>query len=169
MNKYVSFALSTSSAHRSLVNCLSQVVDMLVSAMRTNETIEMRVVDGRSRNVYASTVEAEKATDSNSLLNSNNNNNTVTTATIHSQRTTTASGDDLSDMNSLTSPFDSVNQQKIATSYPNLPRQLKRFDQVNNRALSGSVPTLATGITASPHPIHSIKSISASSESKLFA
>ncbi|CAF0730470.1 unnamed protein product [Rotaria sp. Silwood1] len=143
-----------------------QVVDMLVSAMRTNETIEMRVVDGSARDVYTSTTDADKQANPNSLLNSNNNNNnTVTTTTaIHSQNTTGVSGDDLSDINSSVSPFDSLNLQKIATSYPNLPGQLKHLDNVTNRALSGSVPALSTGITASPTRIHLAKHISPSSE-----
>lgn len=114
---------------------------MLVSAMRTNESIEMRVVGaGRTRDV-------DQQANTNSLLNSNNNNNTITiTTTNQSQRTTAVLGDDLSDINSSISPFDSFNQQKINTSYPNLPGQLKQFDSVTNRALSGSVPALATGI-----------------------
>jgi len=121
---------------------------MLVSAMRTNESIEMRVIDGRSREAYPSRIDADKQANPNSLLNSNNNNNNnpITTATIHSQFTTTVSGDDLSDINSSISPFDSLNLQKIATSYPNLPGQFKQYDTVTNRALSGSVPALATGI-----------------------
>src|SRR6201986_2982692 len=118
---------------------------MLVSAMRTNNTIEMRVIDGRSRDVFPPRIDVDKQTSPNSLLNSNNNNNTITAQTIHSQRTTAISGDDLSDINSSISPFDSLNQQKIATSYPNLPGQLKQFDTVTNRSLSGSVPALATG------------------------
>jgi hypothetical protein len=138
---------------------------MLVSAMRTNESIEMRVVDGRSRDVYPSTIDADKQINSNSLLNSNNNNNNTITSTT--QRTTAVSGDDLSDLNSSISPFDSLNHQKIATSYPNLPGQFRQFDSVTNRALSGSVPALATGITASPNIFHQPKSISTSSESKL--
>ena len=141
---------------------------MLVSAMRTNESIEMRVVDGRSRDVYPSTIDGDKQTTSNSLLNSNNNNNnSIANTTIQSQRTTAVSGDDFSDINSSISPFDSLNQQKIATSYPNLPGQFKQFDSVTNRALSGSVPALATGITASPNVFHQPKSMSTSSESKL--
>jgi len=119
---------------------------MLVSAMRINESIEMRVSDGRSRDVYPSKIDVDKQTDPSSLLNTNNNNNTtITTTTIYSQRTTAISGDDLSDINSSISPFDSFNQQKIATSYPNLPGQLRQFDTVTNRGLSGSVPVLATG------------------------
>ncbi|CAF4041131.1 unnamed protein product [Rotaria sp. Silwood2] len=143
-----------------------QVVEMLVSAMRTNDTIEMRVVDGSSRDVYHSTTDADKQTNPNSLLNSNNNNNNnnIVTTTIHSLNTTGVSGDDLSDINSLISPFDTLNQQKIATSYPNLPGQLKHLDNVTNRALSGSVPALATGITASPTRIHLAKHITHSSE-----
>jgi hypothetical protein len=120
---------------------------MLVSAMRTNETIEMRVIDGHSQDVYPSSNDGDKQTTPNSLLNSNNNNNnSITTTTIHSQRTTAASGDNLSDINSSISPFDSFNQQKITTSYPNLPGQFRQFDNVTNRALSGSVPALATGM-----------------------
>ena len=114
---------------------------MLVSAMRTNESIEMRVVSAdRSRDI-------DQQGTANGLLNSNNNNNTITTTTTitKSQRTTAVSGDDLSEINSSISPFDSFNQQKITTSYPNLPGQLKQFDSVANRALSGSVPALATG------------------------
>jgi hypothetical protein len=119
---------------------------MLVSAMRINDTIEMRVIDGRSRDAYPSTTNADNQINSNSLLNSNNNNNTITASSIHSQRTTAVSGDDLSDINSSISPFDSLNQQKITTSYPNLPGQLRQLDRITNRALSGSVPALATGI-----------------------
>ncbi len=121
---------------------------MLVSAMRTSESIEMRVIDGRSREAYPSRIDADKQGNPNSLLNSNNNNNNnpITATTIHSQFPTTISGDDLSDINSSISPFDSLNLQKIATSYPNLPGQFKQFDTVTNRALSGSVPALATGI-----------------------
>jgi hypothetical protein len=107
---------------------------MLVSAMRTNESIEMRVIDSRSR------IDVDKQLNTN-----NNNNNIITAPTIHSQRTTAVLSDDLSDINSSISPFDSLNQQKIATSYPNLPGQLKQFDTVTNRSLSGSVPALATG------------------------
>lgn len=118
---------------------LFQVVEMLVSAMRTNESIEMRVV-GASR-----TRDVDQQANPNSLLNSNNNNNTITTTTTQSHRTTAVSGDNLSDINSSISPFDSFNQQKINISYPNLPGQLKQFDSVTNRALSGSVPALATG------------------------
>jgi hypothetical protein len=118
---------------------------MLVSAMRANESIEMRVIDGRSRNIYASTMDMDKHTDPHDQLNNNNNDNTVTAATIHTQRPAIASSDVLSNVNSVTSPFDSVNQQKIAISYPNLPGQLKQIDHMSNRALSGSVPTLATG------------------------
>ena len=117
--------------------------------MRSNESIEMRLIDGRSRNVYSSTADAVKQTNSthvlNSNMNNNNNNLTVTSTTGQSQRNTLGSGDESSEINSLVSPFDSLNQQKIAKSYPNLPGQLRRFDQVNNRGLSGSVPTLATG------------------------
>lgn len=119
---------------------------MLVSAMRTNESIEMRVIDGPSRDAYQPRIDIDKQTNSNSLLNSNNNNNnTITSTSIHSQRQTAVSGDDLSDINSCISPFDSLNQQKIATSYPNLPGQFRQFDSVANRSLSGSVPALATG------------------------
>lgn len=121
---------------------------MLVSAMRTNESIEMLVIDGRSRDVYPSKIDVDKQINANSSLNTNNNNNnnTITTTNIHSQRITAVSGDDLSDINSSISPFDSLNQQKIATSYPNLPGQLRKFDTVTSRALSGSVPALSTGI-----------------------
>ncbi|CAF0852377.1 unnamed protein product [Adineta steineri] len=141
-----------------------QVVEMLVSAMRTNDTIDMRVIDGRSRDVYPSTTDVDKQTNTNHVLNSNNNNNTITGSTTHSQRTTAVLGDDISDINSSISIFDSLNQQKIATSYPNLPGQLKHFDNFTSRALSGSVPALATGITASPGALHHAKSISTSSE-----
>ncbi|CAF1208220.1 unnamed protein product [Rotaria sordida] len=141
------------------------VVDMLVSAMRTNDTIEMRVVDGSSRDVYPSTTNADKQTNTNGLLNSNNNNNNAVTSTaIHSSHPIGVSGDDLSDINSSISPFDSLNQQKIATSYPNLPGQLKHLENVTNRAFGGSVPALATGITASPTSMHLTKHISASYE-----
>jgi hypothetical protein len=119
---------------------------MLVSAMRINDIIEMRVIDGRSRDVYPSKSDVDKQTNSNGLLNSNNNNNTTTISTTHSQRTTAVLTDDISDLNSSISPFDSLNQQKIATSYPNLPGQLKQYDNFTNRALSGSVPALATGM-----------------------
>jgi hypothetical protein len=122
---------------------------MLVSAMRINDIIEMRVIDGRSRDVYPSKSDVDKQTNSNGLLNSNNNNNTTTISTTHSQRTTAVLTDDISDLNSSISPFDSLNQQKIATSYPNLPGQLKQYDNFTNRALSGSVPALATGIKSS--------------------
>ncbi|CAF0931428.1 unnamed protein product [Adineta ricciae] len=135
-----------------------QVVDMVVSAMRTNESIELRVIEGHARGAYPSTVDNEKQT------NTNNNNNIVPTSTIHSQRTTAVLSDDLSDINSSVSPFDSINQQKIATSYPNLPGQLRQIDGFTSRALSGSVPALATGITASPGVLHHPKSISISSE-----
>lgn len=119
---------------------------MLVSAMRTNDSIQMHVIDGQSRGVFPPKLDIDKQTNSNGLLNSNNNNNnTLTSASINSQRPTIASGDDISDINSSISPFDSLNQQKIATSYPNLPGQLKQYDTVTNRSLSGSVPALATG------------------------
>lgn len=118
---------------------------MLVSAMRTNDTISMRVIDASSRDIYQPSIDVEKHIDSNSLLNSNNNNNTITATNLHSDRTTGVSGDELSDINSTVSPFDSLNPQKIATSYPNLPGQLKNIDHVTNRGLSGSVPALATG------------------------
>ncbi|CAF1569314.1 unnamed protein product [Rotaria magnacalcarata] len=140
-----------------------QVVEMLVSAMRANDTIEMRVIEGSSRDVYPSTIDVDKQTNPSSLLNTNNNNNTAK-RTNHSQHTGGVSGDDLSDMNSSISPFDSLNQQKIATSYPNLHGQLRHLDHITNRALSGSVPVLATGITASPNSIHLAKNISISSE-----
>ena len=123
---------------------------MLVSAMRTNESIEMRVLDSSSHGAYASRTDVDKQINSHGLLNSNNNNNNTTvTSTSHSQRTGAVSGDDLSDINSSTSPFDSINQQKITTSYPNLPGQLRQFDRVTNRGLSGSVPALATGTYSS--------------------
>ncbi|CAF4469790.1 unnamed protein product [Rotaria socialis] len=140
-----------------------QVVEMLVSAMRANDTIEMRVIGGSSRDAYPSTIDVDKQTSPSSLLNTNNNNNTAK-RTNHSQHREGVSGDDLSDMNSSISPFDSLNQQKIATSYPNLHGQLRHLDHVTNRALSGSVPVLATGITASPNSIHLVKNISISSE-----
>ena len=157
--------------------------------MRSNDSIEMRLIDGRSRNVYSSTADAVKQTNSTHVLNNNNSNNNnnnqiVTSTTGQSQRNTVGSGDDSSEINSLVSPFDSLNQQKIAKSYPNLPGQLRRFDHVTNRGLSGSVPTLATGnstirysctcdklvlgITASPNFGHPMKTLSNSSESKSF-
>lgn len=122
-----------------------QVVEMLVSAMRANDTIEMGVNDGSSHDGYPSSIDVDKQANLHSSLNSNNNNNTITTTTIPSPRTAGVSGDDLSDINSTISPFDSLNQQKITTSYPNLPGQLKNIDHIANRALSGSVPALATG------------------------
>jgi len=120
---------------------------MLVTAMRTNDTIEMRVIDGSSREAYTSQTDIHKQINPAGLLNSNNNNNNSTSvlSTTRSQRTNGASGDDLSDINSSIGPFDSVNQQKINTSYPNLPGQLRQFDHATNRILSGSVPALATG------------------------
>jgi hypothetical protein len=119
---------------------------MLVLAMRTNDSIEMRVIDGRSRNVYCSTAEIDRnVTNNNGLLNSNNNNNTPSQHQIHSQRSAAASGDDLSEMTSIMTPFDTINEQKVTTSFPNLAHQLGQLEQWNNRALSGSVPALATG------------------------
>ena len=123
---------------------------MLVSAMRSNEFIEMRVIEGRSRSTYLLKNDAEKQQlDTTGLLNSNNNNNILTPTTVHSQQTAATSGDDLSDMNSLISPFDTINQQKSATSYPNIPFEWQEYGQNKNRGLSGSVPTLATGLSLS--------------------
>lgn len=145
-----------------------EVVNMLVSAMRKNELIELLVIDRASRYAYMMVSETEKISQTNGEINSNNNNNTTATATvsatIDSQRTTAISGEDLSDMNSLASPFDTINQQKLALSYPSLTGEFQRLEQMSDRALSGSVPTLATGITASPLTGHSSKNLSSSSE-----
>lgn len=167
---------------------------MLVSAMRKNELIELLVIDRASRYAYMMVSETEKISQTNGEINSNNNNNTTATATvsatIDSQRTTAISGEDLSDMNSLASPFDTINQQKLALSYPSLTGEFQRLEQMSDRALSGSVPTLATGklsseslsmktnieipiyfiligITASPLTGHSSKNLSSSSESNI--
>ena len=125
----------------------SQVVDMLVSAMRVNDSIEMRVIDGRSRDAYAAALDPEKQPHTNGQLNTNNNNNNhlhQSSSPMQPERLA-ASHDELSESHSSNNPFDIANQHRIATSYSNLPAQLKPFDTSNNRHLSGSVPALATG------------------------
>lgn len=196
MSRYIPCYIQNSKFDSKLIAILSlnynhtfvffiQVVEMLVSAMRVNDTIEMCVIDGTSRNGYSSNVDIEKQTNRNNLLNSNNNNNNTHVPTVNHSQNGGVSSDDLSDINSSNSPFDSLNQQKITTSYPNLPGQLKNLDYITNRALSGSVPALSTGIslfytyflckylflyfpgiTASPNSLHLAKNISVCSESK---
>ncbi|CAF1468030.1 unnamed protein product, partial [Didymodactylos carnosus] len=121
-----------------------EVVEMLVRAMRTKDQIEMKVIDSRSRDYY--TEQQQNGTQDNNIVLGTLSPPTVTTQTVQSTHSA-LTNDNLSDVTSSIGGFDTINQQTIATSFPNLPAQLQRAD-LHSRTFSGSVPSVFTGITA---------------------
>jgi hypothetical protein len=115
---------------------------MLISAIRTKDIFEMCVINTRSHDADLSKINADKGIYSISNVNNNNNNNNNNT----SRNTTVTSRDDLLDINSSHSRSDSLDQLKLITSHSNVPGRLKYLNNINDRGLSGSVPTLATGL-----------------------
>ncbi|CAF1264782.1 unnamed protein product [Rotaria magnacalcarata] len=124
-----------------------QVVDILISAMHTREALELCVVNGRSSDIYLSSIDIHKATNVDNLSNnsnnknSNNNNNILMSTTC----TTTAL-----DKNHIMSRLDSLSQQIMNRTYANMSDQSKIFHNSINRSLFGSLPSISTGITSSP-------------------
>ncbi|CAF5128139.1 unnamed protein product, partial [Rotaria magnacalcarata] len=123
------------------------VVDILISAMHTREALELCVVNGRSSDIYLSSIDIHKATNVDNLSNnsnnknSNNNNNILMSTTC----TTTAL-----DKNHIMSRLDSLSQQIMNRTYANMSDQSKIFHNSINRSLFGSLPSISTGITSSP-------------------
>ncbi|CAF4563054.1 unnamed protein product [Rotaria sp. Silwood1] len=139
-----------------------QVVDIIISAMQTNDTIEMYVVNSRSNDVYLSSIDTNKGKNIDNLLNNNNTNNNNNNLMI-SKQTTTDLSHDLSDKNRTTSLFDGLSQQTMSSNYLNLQGQSENSNKLVDRGLYGSLPTLSTGITASPKDLHTTKLTSISS------
>ena len=131
---------------------------MLVSAMRTTDMIEIRVINSRYRDSYLSATDTHPHVEIYSSGNdnrNNNNNNRSHTATADAQRHEASSLDDRSDVNSSVDTADDRHQQSaMALSYPNLHRQYDHLQQNANRNYSGSVPTLATGSRTPASLIH---------------
>lgn len=109
---------------------------MLISAMQTNDTIDMYVI--------SPTIDINKGTHNHSLLNNNNNNNLIITKDM-----TGFLGDNLSVKNNHINSFNDAKQQTINTSYPDLYDKSKYLATMPDRGLSGSVPTLSTGLNKS--------------------
>jgi len=127
-----------------LNNLLIQVVDMLISAMRINDTIEMYVINNH---VYSSTMDTNKGTNISSLLNGNNNNNNNNNNNLINEiHTKSVLSDDLKDKNTKMSVSNRLNQQTMNTNYPDLHDRLKYLNNISDRDLNGSVPTLSTGL-----------------------
>ncbi len=93
---------------------------MLFSAMETHDTIEMCVINRHSNDFYQSKINTNKFTTTTGVL-----------------------GEDLSYENS---PINTLKQQTINTSYPNLHDQSQHLNNITIRNLSGSVPALSTGL-----------------------
>ncbi|CAF3670009.1 unnamed protein product [Rotaria sordida] len=123
-----------------------QVIDILMSAMQTHNTIEICVINSCLNDIYLSSIDTNKGANINSLLNSNNTNNNNNNNLMIATRMTAVSSNDLSDKNHTIG----LNQQTMNTTYLNLHGQSKNSNKITDRSLYGSLPTLTTGITASP-------------------
>ena len=111
---------------------------MLISIMRTNNTVELSVINNRLSGAYPSTTDKNNGTITHNLLNGNNDNNLITAAA--------ALGDDLRNKNNTTSPFNNLHQRTTNVIYRNLEDQSEYLQAVNDHGLSGSVPTFTTGL-----------------------
>ncbi|CAF3486275.1 unnamed protein product [Rotaria socialis] len=128
-----------------------QVVDILISAMHTRETVELSVVNSRSSDIYLPSIDTHKTTSVNNLSNnsnnknSNNNNNNNNNILMGTTCTTT-----VLDKNHIISRLDSLSQQIMNRIYTNLPDQSNIFHNTINQSLFGSLPSISTGIASSP-------------------
>ncbi len=117
---------------------------MLISSMRTDDTIEMHVINNH---VYSSTPDTNKTANTPSLSNDNHNNNNNNNL-ISAKRPTAVLGNDFLDKNNKISPLNTLKQQTINTSFPNLHEPSKYLRHISGRNLSGSVPALSTGLNS---------------------
>ncbi|UJR23589.1 hypothetical protein I4U23_026578 [Adineta vaga] len=120
-----------------------EVIQMLFKAIQTQDTIEMCVNNNHTNEFDSTTKE---------IIHNDNTLNMIET-TIQD---TSVLSDDLSHkINSI----HSLRSQTINTNQSNLYDNTKCFNNMIDRGRSGSIPTLSTGITASPKDFRS-KSIS---------
>ena len=116
---------------------LIQVVDILISAMRTSESIEMYVINGSSSDAYSSTIETHKKTSAAHLLTSNNNNSPATTKDVLS--------DTCFDKNTVIGQLNNASEQTPSKCYSNLYNQWKHWSKIANDDLQEGTSILTTG------------------------
>ena len=110
--------------------------------MRTNDTIEMSVVNN---NIYSSTTDSNKTATMHSSSNVNNNNSNLI---ITKHRTEMPEKNSL-DENDKMSSANAQKQYTTKTIDPNLYDPLKHLNHISDRGLSRSVPALSTGLNRS--------------------
>lgn len=113
-----------------------QVVEMLISAMRMNDSIEMSVVNNH---LYSSTMDSIKGKITPNLSNMNNNNNN--TAKHMTELLETSFFKENIKSNSL--DIEQQSTTKIDESHLRPP--LKHLNHLSDRDFSRSVPALSTG------------------------
>ncbi|CAF0925167.1 unnamed protein product [Adineta steineri] len=130
-----------------------QVVQMLFSAIKTQDTIEMCVTNNHMNDIFASTNDTHK---SGNILVNNIDNNSITTT--HTQ------GVFNKDLSSRNSPDSSFKQQIINKNSSDLPDQEKQSNNIIDYGINGNIPAYSTGITASPKLFRSKTSSSITSK-----
>ena len=119
-----------------------QVVNMLIAAMRREETIDMRVIDIRSRERFNNPrLDLYQAFNANS---NNNNNNSISTA-MRSSGTTVRSDENLSDIHGSLSTSDGIHRNKMTSTYPNSHDHSRHSQNISNRSLNPKTFGLSTG------------------------
>ena len=118
---------------------------MLITAMRRENSIDMRVMNTHSpESSKDQQLDLYRTFNGNS---NNNNNNSITTTTMRSSGTTVRSDENLSDISGSLSTVGGLHRNTVTSSYPNPHGHSKHLQNISDRSLNGKTFGLTTGLT----------------------